>query len=78
MTEYNLPDGCTIEQINRVMFVDEHSCLSCLHWNPIAFTDCDIGICEYLLNKTNMTANDIAENSITRQYDVCGLWENFE
>lgn len=78
MTEYNLPDGCTIEQINREMFVDERSCLNCLYWNPIAFVDCDAGICEHLLNKTNMSANDIAENSITKRCDVCRLWEYFE
>lgn len=82
MSEFNLPDGCTIEQINKAMFVDERSCFDCLFWNPIEYSDGKLGICKILFNGIDMEDFDaikyIANNTITTQNDFCGLWKYFE
>lgn len=82
MSEFNLPDGCTIEQINKAMFVDERSCFDCLFWNPIEYSDGKLGICEILFNGIDMEDFDaikyIANKTITTQNDFCGLWKYFE
>ena len=81
MSDFNLPDGCTVEQINKAMFVDDRSCFDCLFWNPIEYTDGKVGICEMLFNGIDMEDFDIAEhiakNAVTTRNDFCGLWKYF-
>lgn len=82
MSDFNLPDGCTVEQVNKDMFVDERCCFDCLFWNPIEYTNGKVGICEMLFNRIDMEDFDavecIANNTVTKQNDFCGLWKYFE
>lgn len=82
MSDFNLPDGCTVEQINKTMFVDERCCFDCLFWNPIEYADGKLGICEMLFNGIDMEDFDVVEhianNTITKQDNFCGLWKYFK
>ena len=81
MSDFNLPDGCTTEQIDNIMFVDEPSCYDCLFWYPIEDTEYHVGICQHLLDKIETenldAAKYIVDNTMTRWYDFCYLWEYF-
>lgn len=82
MSDFNLPDGCMVKQIDRDMFVDDRSCFDCLFWNPIEYTNGKVGICEILFNGMDMGDFDIVERianyAATTYNDYCGLWKYFE
>lgn len=85
VTDYNLPDGCTTEDIDRAMYYDDASCFTCGLWYAIDCAHCDYGICENRLAFVDIdkegvsgAAKDIAENCVTYTNDYCSMWRCYE
>lgn len=79
MNDYNLPDGCTTEDIDRVMYVDNRSCFDCELWVPIYCAGNEVGICDLAVAQLSDVFNgdDIVEYCVTKFNDVCDDWRNY-
>lgn len=82
MSDYNLPDNCTGEQVDRAFGQIGGTCGECRH---AAYECCDFGQCALLMDDVRPrdfeTMDDVLdwldEHRIDMQADSCNRWEEY-
>lgn len=84
MAGFNLPDGCTDVDIDRVMYCGniDVCCSACFYWEPFININLPWGICRYKVdNLVSLTNEDIVkeivEYCVTKASNACCHWKLF-